>query len=206
MRKRKFFSLIERRILVAVVVLYVSRAVTVQAQEFKLFDREVQVHGWLSQGFLYTDQNNWLTMNTTSGSGAMTDMGLNMSAQVTDKFRIGAQVYDRNLGQLGQWHPLLDWADADYRFTPWFGIRGGKVKTVLGLYNDTQDQEFLHTFALLPQSIYPTDLRDSTIAHHGGDIYGHVPMGRRFGDLSYTVYAGHRGDSHYSGYPYLTSQ
>jgi hypothetical protein len=36
-------------------------------------------------------------------------MGLNASSQLTDKFRIGAQVYDRNLGQLGQWHPSLDW-------------------------------------------------------------------------------------------------
>jgi hypothetical protein len=206
MRKRKFFSLIERVILVAVMVSHVSRAITAQAQEFKLFDHEVQVHGWLSQGFVYTDQNNWLTMSTTSGSGAMTDMGLNMSAQVTDKFRVGAQVYDRNLGQLGQWHPLLDWAVADYRFTQWFGIRGGKVKTMLGLYNDSQDQEFIHPFALLPQSVYPADLRDSAIAHTGGDVYGIIPLGRRLGDLSYTAYAGHREDSHYGGYTYLAAQ
>jgi hypothetical protein len=29
------------------------------------------------------------------------------------------------------------------------------IKTALGLYNDTQDMEFLHTYALLPQSTYP---------------------------------------------------
>ena len=123
--------------------------------------------------------------------------------QITDKFRIGAQVYDRNLGQLGRWHPSLDWAFADYRFKPWFGIRGGKVKTAIGLYNDTQDLDFLHPFALLPQSIYPTDLRDSTIAHTGGDIYGSIPLGKRLGTLSYTGYAGQRQDSQYGGYPYL---
>ena len=39
------------------------------------------------------------------------------------------------------------------------GFREGRVKTSLGLYNDTQDQEFLHTWALLPQSLYPADLR-----------------------------------------------
>jgi len=39
---------------------------------------------------------------------------------------------------------------------PWFGVRGGKVKTVIGLSNDTQDYEFLNTFALLPQSVYPS--------------------------------------------------
>jgi len=47
-----------------------------------------------------------------------------------------AQVYDRNLGQLGQWHPSLDWAVADYNFKNWFGIRAGKVKTTMGWCND----------------------------------------------------------------------
>jgi hypothetical protein len=180
--------------------------VTLQAQEFKLLDRTVQVHGFVSQGFVYTDKNNWLTMNTSEGSAAFTDFALNMSSQLTDKLQVGAQGYDRNLGRLGQYHPSLDWALADYRFESWFGIRGGKVKTTLGLYNDTQDLDFLRTFALLPQSIYPIDLRDATIAHLGGDIYGKVSLGHRLGDLSYTAYAGHRSDSVYSGYPYLLSQ
>jgi hypothetical protein len=180
--------------------------ITLQAQEFKLFDRTVQIHGFVSQGFIYTSDNNWLTMNTSQGSAAFTDFGLNMSVPVTDKLRVGAQVYDRNLGQLGQYHPSLDWALADYRFKSWFGIRGGKVKTTLGLYNDTQDLDFLHTFALLPQSVYSTDLRDTTIAHLGGDLYGNIPLRRHLGDLSYTAYAGHRSDSVYSGYPYFLSQ
>ncbi|HET9308517.1 MAG TPA: hypothetical protein VFO46_21050 [Candidatus Sulfotelmatobacter sp.] len=181
-------------------------ATVIYAQEFKVFDRTVQVHGFASQGFLFTNQNNWLTTHSSQGSGAFTDFGANTSMQVTDKLRIGAQVYDRNLGNLGEWHPTLDWALADYRFKPWFGIRAGKVKTVLGLYNDTQDLDFLHTFALLPQSVYPTDLRDSTIAHLGGDIYGDISLRHGLGDLTYTVYGGHRRDSIYSGYPYLLSQ
>jgi hypothetical protein len=86
------------------------------------------------------------------------------------------------------------------------GIRAGKVKTTLGLYNDTQDLDFLRPFALLPQSVYPTDLRDSSIAHLGGDIYGNISLRHRLGDLSYTAYAGHRSDSIYSGYAYLLTQ
>ena len=175
-------------------------------QEFKIGNQRVQVHGFASQGFIYTNQNNWLTMNTKYGSGAMTDMGLNLSSQLTDKLRVGAQVYDRNLGQLGQWHPSLDWALADYRFRNWFGIRAGKVKTTLGLYNDSQDLDFLRVFAILPQSIYPTDLRDTTIAHSGGDIYGNIALRRNWGDLSYTAYVGHRSDGIHTGYPYLISQ
>jgi hypothetical protein len=178
------------------------------AQDFKLFDRDFQVHGFASQGFVYTNENNWLTMNTSVGSGSaqMTDFGANISVPITDKFRAGAQLYDRNLGQLGKWHPELDWAYASYQLKPWFAIRGGKVKTVLGLYTDTQDLDFLHTFALLPQSMYPTDLRDSTIAHTGGDVYGDIRLKNRMGVLSYTAYAGHREDSKYGGYPYLLKQ
>ena len=178
----------------------------VQAQQFKLFDRTVEFHGFASQGFLYTNQNNWLSTQSSRGSGAFTDFGVNVSSQITDKFRAGFQVYDRNLGNLGEWHPELDWAFGDYRFKPWFGVRAGVVKTVLGLYNDTQDLDFLRTFALLPQSVYPTDLRDTTIAHLGGDIYGNVDLPHRLGNASYTAYVGHRNDSLYSGYIYLLSQ
>src|SRR5207247_10289493 len=107
-------------------------------------------HGFASQGFAYTNVNNWLTMDTSHGSPAFTDAGVNVSMQVTDKFRIGAQVYDRNFGALGNWHPSVDWALGAYRFKSCFGIGAGQVKTTLGLYNDTQDVDCLHTFALLP--------------------------------------------------------
>ncbi len=179
---------------------------SLRAQDFKIDGREVQIHGFASQGFIYTDDNNWLTMHTSQGSGAFTDFGANASMQVTDRLRIGVQAYDRNLGNLGEWHPSVDWAVVDYRFKHWLGFRGGKVKTTLGLYNDTQDLDFLHTFVLLPQSIYPTDIRDATIAHLGGDIYGTFSLTHGLGDLSYTAYAGDRRDSIYSGYTYLASQ
>jgi hypothetical protein len=194
-----------RRVIELALICLCAEPALLNAQEFKLLDRTFQVHGFASQGFIYTNDNNWLTMNTSQGSGAFTDFGLNLSSQIADKFRIGAQVYDRNLGQLGQYHPSLDWAVADFRFKSWLGFRGGKVKTTLGLYNDTQDLDFLHTFALLPQSVYPTDLRDATIAHLGGDLYGKISLKHRLGDLFYTVYAGHRSDSLYSGYAYLIS-
>jgi hypothetical protein len=173
------------------------------AQQFKVWDHTVQIHGFLFQGSVKTDTNNWLTMETRGGSSAMTEMGLNASSQLTDKLRVGAQVYDRNLGQLGQFHPSLDWGLVDYRFTQWFGVRAGKVKTPLGLFNDSQDVDFLRAFALLPQGVYPTDLRDMTIAHKGIDIYGTIPLRHRMGEISYTGYAGFRSDSLYSGYPYL---
>ena len=41
--------------------------------DFKIDGRSVQVHSFASQGFAYSNQNNYLTMNTSQGSFAFTD-------------------------------------------------------------------------------------------------------------------------------------
>lgn len=166
---------------------------------FNVDGMPVQIHSFGSQGFMASDQNNYLTTNTSQGSFSFTDFGGNISMQVNDKLRIGAQIYDRDIGKLGQWHPQLDWAVADYKLKDWFSVRGGVVKTTFGLHNDTQDIEFLSPFALLPQSIYPADLRDALIRHRGGDVYGNISL-KRLGSLSYTAFGGQRVDSMYGGY------
>jgi hypothetical protein len=75
--------------------------------DFHLDRKDIQVHGFVSEGFLYTNQNNYLSADTAKGSFAPTDGGVNVSTQLTDKFRVDAQVYDFNVGQLGKWHPEL---------------------------------------------------------------------------------------------------
>jgi hypothetical protein len=166
---------------------------------FRVGGRGVQVHGYLSEGFARSDQNNYLTMNTSEGS-FFTEAGLTVSSQITDRWRVGGQAYLRHIGQLGQGKVYLDWALSDYRLKDWIGFRAGKAKTPLGLYNDTQDQEFLHTWALLPQSLYPVDLRSVTIAHVGGDIYGNINIRR--GSLSYDVFGGVAPEDPRGGYRY----
>src|SRR6185437_15998093 len=163
--------------------------------------KELQIHGFASQGFLYSSGNNYLTTQSTQGSFALTDGGLNLSAQFMPKLRVGAQVYIRDVGKLGRGLVTLDWALADYRFSDWFGIRAGQVKTVQGLYNDTQDLEFLHTWALLPQALYPLDLRGSNISHLGGDLYGSMRP-KKLGTFSYTAFAGKSPADRHGGEQY----
>src|SRR6185436_222037 len=95
----------------------------------------------------------------------------------------------------------LDWAFLDYRVKDWFGVRVGKNKKALGLYTDTQDMAFLHTWALLPQALYPVDLRASTIGHAGVDVYGIIPL-KSAGSIAYTVYRGQRPEDPEGGYAY----
>lgn len=168
---------------------------------FKVGETEVQMHGSVQQGFVWSDENNFLTMPTTKGSGEMTDGAVNLSSQITKKLRVGVQLYSRNIGDLGNGGVQMDWGFADFKFHKTFGIRGGKIKTALGLFNDTQDMEFLHTWALLPQGVYPLDLRAVTIAHVGGDIYGTIGM-KKAGAISYTAHYGTIPDDLSGGYRY----
>lgn len=190
-----------RKLWTAAAFLLVMAPGSLYAQQFTLGNVPVQVHGFLSQGFAKSNENNFLTMTTSDGSAALTDGGVNASAQFNAKLRVGAQLYIRNVGDLGNGRFELDWGLVDYRFAEWIGVRGGKVKTVMGLYNDVQDIDFLHTWALLPQSMYPVDLRGSTIGHIGGDVYGTVSL-HRGGDLSYTGFAGRRPEDPEGGYAY----
>jgi hypothetical protein len=187
---------------VGVALVFTATASQAFAQtSVKVGDKELQFHGFLQQGFATSSGNNFLTMNTTDGSVAMTDGGINASMQVTKKLRVGFQIYSRNIGELGNGQIQLDWGYADYRFADAFGVRAGKVKTVLGLINDTQDMEFLHTWALLPQAVYPLDLRSVQIAHSGADVYGTFALNKA-GSLAYTVYGGLFPDDKKGGYRY----
>src|SRR5262245_50054405 len=91
----KFASSVQSpTILLGGAVLWLLAAAPCFAQ-FKIDDRALDIHGFVTQGFAYSNQNNYLTMPTSRGTFALTDAGLNMSLQVTDKLRIGGQAYTR---------------------------------------------------------------------------------------------------------------
>src|SRR5258706_13721361 len=100
--------------------------------DFQVAERQVQIHGSISEGFAYSNDNNYLRMDTSRGS-FFTEGGLSASSQITDKFHVGLQVYDRYIGELGKGKMSLDWGFGDYHWKDWMGFRGGKIKTPLGL-------------------------------------------------------------------------
>jgi hypothetical protein len=175
-------------------------AIPLHAQAISVAGREIQVHWYLSEGFASSTGNNFLTMDTSRGS-LFTEAGINVSTKVTPRLRVGAQLYDRYMGELGKGRVYVDWAEADFRLKDWIGFRGGKVKSTIGLYTDTQDQAFLRTWALMPQSVYPADLRSINVAHLGGDIYGHVTTARA-GSFAYTGFAGSIPNDPHGGFLY----
>jgi hypothetical protein len=150
--------------------------------------RAFQVHGFVSQGFLVTSHNNYLA-RSTKGSFEFTEVGINVTKPLTDKLRVGVQLFARDLGPIGNYSAKFDWFYADYRFADWLGIRAGRVKLPFGLYNEINDADSARTFVLLPQSMYPVTSRDFLLAQTGGELYGRVAIPRS-GALEYRVYGG----------------
>jgi hypothetical protein len=148
----------------------------------------VQVHGFVSQGALLSTANNYLA-SSKRGSVEFTELGINFTTQLTDRLRLGLQLFARDLGPLGTYSAKADWFYLDYRWRDWFGIRAGRVKLPFGLYNDVSDIDAGRVAILLPQSVYPITSRDFLLAQTGVELYGYVDLGRG-GALDYRLYGG----------------
>jgi len=179
-------------------VLALTWAVVPMAAQ-NLDDLNVQIHGYATQGLLYTTQNNILTTRSSDGSPAWTEAVINVTSQPTSKLRIGVQGRYFLLGNMGN-TITLDWAAADYKFSDKFGVRFGKVKTPLGLFNEIQDIGPGYIWTLLPQSVYPIQSRNTLLSHYGGVVYGSVNLGNRGGKLEYRAWSGERVLPNSDGY------
>ena len=159
----------------------------------------LQIHGYAAQSALYTTHNNWNLTGSNDGSGNLSDAVVNLTAQPYSRLRIGAQGRYFRLGEI-QHKVSLDWAQADFKLNEHLGFRGGKVKSPIGLLNESQDIDPAHLWVLLPQSVYPISSRNSLLAHNGGVIYGAVKLGESFGRLEYRAFGGQRALSGDDGY------
>ena len=61
---------------------------------------DTTINGFISQGYLKTDKNNWLA-DTEEGSFQFNDLALRFSSRLTSRLFLGIQFYARDLGDLG---------------------------------------------------------------------------------------------------------
>jgi hypothetical protein len=149
----------------------------------------VEVHAFVSQGFILTAYNNYLADNTTHGSFQFSEVGINFTKSITDKLRVGLQLFAEDLGPTGNYNAQLDWFYLDYRFRDWLAFRAGRVKIPFGLYNEIQDVDAARVPVLLPQSVYPEQNTNFLLAQTGGELYGYLKS-RAAGALDYHAYGG----------------
>ena len=147
---------------------------------------KVDIHGFITQGYLRTDENNFMADTEGKGTFQYSEAGINFASDVSERLRLGVQFIARDLGKTGNKEVSIDWAVADYSVTDWLNVRAGKCKVSHGLYNYERDVDMLRTSVFLPQSVYTEGWRDSVNAVNGIGAYGYVPMGFA-GNMTYHV-------------------
>jgi hypothetical protein len=102
---------------------------------------------------------------------------------------MGLQLFTRRLGPIGDYVTRFDWFYFDWHRFDWLGIRAGRIKIPYGLYNEQSDYDPGRLTIFMPQSIYPTTVRDFLLACTGAGIYGYIDLGKG-GALSYAAVGG----------------
>jgi hypothetical protein len=165
------------------------RATPALAQEGEDGVPAIEFHGFASQGFILTLQNEYLADDSTDGSFEFSEIGFNFTKELTKTLSTGGQLFAQDLGRAGNLKPQIDWFYLDYRPKDWLGFRAGRLKIPYGLYNEIQDVDSARVPVLLPQSVYPLQARELLFAVTGGEVYGFLRMGG-FGALDYRLYGG----------------
>lgn len=162
------------------------------AQGVEELPGNLQIHGFASQGYILTSDNDFFGNSNSGGSFDFTELGLNASLRPLPKLQLSAQILSRRAGESDNGDIRLDYGFADYSFvsdeTLRLGVRLGRLKNPLGLYNDTRDVAFTRPTILLPQSIYFDRSRDLALSADVAQFYGE--HAGDFGDLSFQFSVG----------------
>jgi hypothetical protein len=149
----------------------------------------LEFHGFVSQGYIKTTGNNYFAKSNGRGSFEFSEVGVNLTKVLTDRLRLGLQLFSRDLGPLGNYTAHFDWYYLDYQVADWLGFRAGRTKLPFGLYNEVSDIDAARVPVILPQSIYPLASRDYLLAQTGVEVYGFLHLGAG-GGLEYRLYGG----------------
>ena len=137
-------------------------------------DTHWQWHGVLTQGITYTSDNNFYGDSDDDASLKFTEVSLNASARVLPNLRASGQVLYRQAGAQGE-SGDVDYAILDYQYlansTAVAGVRVGRYKMPIGLYNETRDVAFTRPSIFAPQSAYPDTYRDLELSSDGILLY-----------------------------------
>ncbi|QEA40767.1 hypothetical protein FGL86_00765 [Pistricoccus aurantiacus] len=137
----------------------------------------LQVHGFLSQALIVTDENSFFGPSSEGGgSWQFTELGANVSLRPHEDILLAAQVLSRRAGgDASDASPELDYAVLDYQPITTqqrtVGVQLGRFKNPYGFYNQTRDVAFTRPSILLPQSIYFDRSRSLALSGDGINVY-----------------------------------
>ena len=136
----------------------------------------IQIHGFISQGFVLTSDNNFCGDSDDHGAFDFRELGINGSWRLLPSLQLSGQILYRSAGDISDDDVQVDYGFLDYRCLDrdagQWGFRLGRVKTPYGLYNETRDVAITRPSIFLPQSIYFERTRDLAISADGVCLYG----------------------------------
>lgn len=149
--------------------LFLSHAVT--AYEIN----NLQMHGFFTQNVIHTSENNMYGESKNSVSTDFTEAGLNLFYAPMERLSFSFQSLYRNAGKVDTGSLDVDYAFADFTIKKYqqgrYGLRIGRVKNPLGLYNETRDVAFTSPSIILPQGIYYDRSRSLLLSSDGVHFY-----------------------------------
>jgi len=118
----------------------------------------VQLHGFASQGYVWTSEYRFFGNSEAGGSFNYRELGLNASWQPNSRVFLAGQILARDAGDTSEADPRMDYLNLSVDLVEGLagklGIRAGRVKTPYGLYNDTRDVIFTRPSILMPHGVY----------------------------------------------------
>lgn len=61
----------------------------------------IQLHGFVTQGFLFSSNNNYISLKSSEGGLQLTDGAISLNDSLSDKLRVGIQLHMYQLGEFG---------------------------------------------------------------------------------------------------------
>ena len=132
---------------------------------------DVQIHGFIGQGYVLTSDNGYYDPATSDGGSLdFREIGLNVVCRPEERLRLGIQIMSQDMGRVYNNELAIDWANAVYTLPvqDWEAdLKVGRIRTGHGLYNDFRDLDLSRTSVFLPESVYFNSWRRFYIALDG---------------------------------------
>ena len=170
---------------------FVFISLSLMNSPFALAENETKINGFISQGIIYTSDNK-INGDSDDGSFKLTELGLNMSKRFTPRLRLSGQAISRIVDQENDGDITLDYLFIDYKVpinsSVQLGGRAGRIKNVIGFYNETRDVAFTRPSISAPESIYFDFVRDLQLSSDG--VAGYAEWRSNSGTLLLEVSSG----------------
>ena len=157
----------------------------------RLQGERLQVHGFASLTAVKTSANRFFG-DSPDLSLNFIEVAVNASYQFNPRVLFSGQVLARRAGDMYDGTPALDYGLVDVTLDETagrrLGVRLGRIKNPVGLYNETRDVPFTRPSIFLPQVIYFDKVRNMLLSTDGMMVYGDLYTA--YGDFSLTLSGG----------------